>query len=165
MTDTGVATTAGGLAAAGTHEALAGCCGSERWITEMERGRPFASADAMLTHSEAAFDALGREDWLQAFAAHSRIGAPRAGDARGSAEQAGTAAASAEELAALAQGNERYEARFGHVFLIRASGLSAAEMLCALDERLGHTPEQELAIAAAQQREITRLRLRALLTP
>ncbi|HWF52595.1 MAG TPA: 2-oxo-4-hydroxy-4-carboxy-5-ureidoimidazoline decarboxylase [Solirubrobacteraceae bacterium] len=165
MTDTGVATTADGLAAAGTHEALAGCCASERWITEMERGRPFASAEAMLTRCEAAFDALGREDWLQAFAAHSRIGAPRAGDARGSAEQAGTASASAEEMAALAAGNERYQARFGHVFLIRASGLGAGEMLAALEERLGHTPEQELTIAAAQQREITRLRLRALLTP
>lgn len=165
MTNTGVATTPGGLAAAGTHEALAACCASERWITEMERGRPFASAGAVLTRCEAAFDALGPEDWLQAFAAHSRIGAPRAGDARGSAEQAGTAGASAEEMAALAQGNERYQARFGHVFLIRASGLGAGEMLAALDERLGHTPEQELAIAATQQREITRLRLRALLAP
>jgi OHCU decarboxylase len=170
MSDTGVATKAerdlavlNGLAPADAHQALAECCAAERWITQMERSRPFATPEAALAHAEATFDTLTREDWLEAFAAHSRIGAPRAGDARGAAEQAGAAAASADEVAALLTGNERYEARFGHVFLIRASGLDAAEMLAALRERLGNPPERELAIAAGQQREITRLRLRALL--
>ncbi|HWF35676.1 MAG TPA: 2-oxo-4-hydroxy-4-carboxy-5-ureidoimidazoline decarboxylase, partial [Solirubrobacteraceae bacterium] len=127
-----------GLAPTDARATLRGCCASERWVTLMEGGRPFSSPEAVLAEAETAFDALGREDWLEAFAAHSRIGAPRAGDARGAAEQSGAARASAEELAELTAGNERYEAKFGHVFLIRASGLGAGEMLAALNERLGN---------------------------
>jgi OHCU decarboxylase len=152
-----------GLPPGDAHAALRGCCASGAWVTAMERGRHFASAEAVLGQAEAAFDALGPEDWLAAFAAHARIGAPRPDDARGAAEQAGTASASAEVLAELQTGNDRYEARFGHVFLIRASGLDAGQMLAALRERLENPPAQEREIAAAQQREITRLRLRALL--
>ncbi len=129
----------------------------------MEGGSPYTTPEAVLDHAEAAFDALAREDWLQAFAAHARIGAPRADDGRGAAEQAGAATASADELAALRGLNDRYEARFGHVFLISASGLEARQMLAALRERLANPPARELEIVAAQQREITRLRLRALL--
>jgi OHCU decarboxylase len=73
------------------------------------------------------------------------------------------ATATAAELAALGAGNDEYEARFGYVFLIRARGLSAAEMLAALRERLHNSPDVELEIAAEQQREITRLRLEAIL--
>jgi OHCU decarboxylase len=174
MSDTPVATTSdrevtprvealNGLAPAEARQALAESCASERWVTHMQRALPYASPEAVLEEAEAAFDTLAREDWLEAFAAHARIGAPRAEDARGTAEQAGTASASADELAALQAGNERYEARFGHVFLIRASGLDAGQMLSALRERLDHPPARELDIAATQQREITRLRLLALL--
>jgi OHCU decarboxylase len=129
----------------------------------MECARPYASPQAVHDQAEAAFATLLREDWLQAFAAHARIGAPRAGDERGAAEQAGASSASAEELAALQADNDRYEAEFGHVFLIRAGGLDAGQMLAALRERLGNPPARELDIAAEQQREITRLRLQALL--
>jgi OHCU decarboxylase len=142
---------------------LSDCCAGERWLAEMERGRPYASPAAVLAQAEAAFDALTRADWLEAFAAHARIGAPRAGDGRGAAEQAAAASTSAEERAALQDGNDRYEARFGHVFLIRASGVDARTMLAALRERMPNSPECELEIAAGQQREITRLRLQALL--
>jgi OHCU decarboxylase len=130
----------------------------------MVSGRPYASADDLRERAECAFDALEPDDWRQAFAAHAPIGAPRPGDDRGSSEQAGAAGASAEQRAALAQANDRYEARFGHVFLIRAAGRDAAEMLAALHERLDHSPEQELEIAAEQQREITRLRIEDLLS-
>ena len=153
------------LAPEAARQALLGCCASRTWVTEMERGRPYASLEAALAHAEAAFSTLGGEDWLQAFGAHARIGAPRLDDALGVAEQAGASTASADELAALREGNERYEARFGHVFLIRARGLDAGQMLAALRERLGHPPARELEIASEQQREITRLRLRALLAP
>jgi OHCU decarboxylase len=142
---------------------LRGCCASGRWVDIMVRGGPYASGQAVLDRAEKAFDALSREDWLEAFAAHARIGAPRPGDARGMAEQAGVASASAEERAALQDSNERYEARFGHVFLIRAAGLDTEQILLALRGRLGNPPERELDLAAVQQREITRLRLEALL--
>jgi 2-oxo-4-hydroxy-4-carboxy-5-ureidoimidazoline decarboxylase len=152
-----------GLAPADARAALLGCCASETWAKAMGRGRPYATPEAVFDHAVKAFDALGPEDWLEAFAAHARIGAPRAQDARGAAEQAGAASASPEERDALEDLNERYEAKFGHVFLIRASGLDAGQMLAALRERLDHPPAQELDLAAGQQREITRLRLQALL--
>ena len=153
-----------GLSSDDAHAAFAGCCAAERWAQSMVSGRPYASADDLRERAECAFDALQDDDWRQAFAAHARIGAPRPGDDRATAEQAGAAGASPEQRAALAEHNDRYEARFGHVFLIRAAGRDAAEMLAALQERLDHSPEQELEIAAGQQREITRLRIEDLLS-
>jgi OHCU decarboxylase len=151
------------LAPQDAFQALLGCCASERWAEDMQACRPYRSEAAVHDHAEAAFAALTPEDWRQAICAHARIGAPRAGDERGAAEQAGASSASAEERAALRAGNERYEAKFGHVFLIRAHGLDAGRMLAALNERLDNAPARELEIAAGQQREITRLRLQTLL--
>jgi OHCU decarboxylase len=138
-------------------------CGSRRWADSVAAAAPFRSRTDLLAAAERAFSHLGRDDWLEAFAAHPRIGEPRSEDPTGSAEQLGVATASASELAALRAGNKAYEARFGHVFLIRARGLSAARILTALEERLGNPPEVELELAAAQQREITRLRLEDIL--
>ena len=78
-------------------------------------------------------------------------------------EQSAASGASDEVLQALADGNARYEARFGHVFLICATGKSAEEMLASLEKRVAHAPEQELAIASGEQRKITRLRLETIL--
>jgi OHCU decarboxylase len=143
--------------------AFLGCCGSERWANEMATARPFGSADAVRQRAHEQFDELQRDDWLQAFAAHAAIGAPRPGDQQGASEQAGVAGAGGELLDALRDGNERYRERFGHVFLIRARSRSAGELLAALNERIENAPEQELANAAAAQREITELRIAELL--
>jgi OHCU decarboxylase len=143
--------------------AFLSCCGSERWATGMAAARPYTSADAVRERAHELFDGLQRDDWLQAFAAHAAIGAPDPGDRQGAAEQAGVAGAEGKLLDALRDGNERYRERFGHVFLIRARGRSAGELLVALNERIGNTPEQELANAAAAQREITELRIAELL--
>ena len=130
----------------------------------MATARPYASVDAVRRRSDELFDELQRDDWLQAFAAHAAIGAPRPGDRQGAGEQAAVAAAGGELLDALRDGNRRYRERFGHVFLIRARGRSAGEMLAALNERIDNSPEQELGNAAAAQREITERRLSELLT-
>ncbi|HVS61959.1 MAG TPA: 2-oxo-4-hydroxy-4-carboxy-5-ureidoimidazoline decarboxylase [Thermoanaerobaculia bacterium] len=74
-------------------------------------------------------------------------------------EQAATASAPEAVLRALAEGNARYDARFGHLFVVFASGKSAEQMLELLEQRLGNEPEQELRIAAEEQRKITRRRL------
>jgi OHCU decarboxylase len=142
---------------------LLGCCGARRWAELVERGRPYDSPDAVLRQAERAFDALERADWLEAFAAHARVGQPHAADPRGRAEQSGVATASAAELAALAERNAAYEARFGHVFLICAAGRDAAATLAALGARYDNTAERELELAAGEQRRITRLRLGGLL--
>jgi OHCU decarboxylase len=143
--------------------AFLSCCGSQRWANGMMAARPYESADAARRHSHELFDELERDDWLQAFAAHAAIGAPRPGDRQGAGEQAGVAGAGGELLDALRDGNERYRKRFGHVFLIRARGRTAGELLAALNERIENTAEQELANGAAAQREITELRLAELL--
>ncbi len=146
---------------AGTLDAqtLLGCCHSSRWVDAMLATQPF---DDVFAASERAFDTLTDDDWREAFAGHARIGDRAGADERGKAEQAGAASATADEEQALREGNVAYEERFGHVFLICATGLDAGTMLAALRERIGNSPEVELANAAAEQRKITRLRLAAL---
>jgi 2-oxo-4-hydroxy-4-carboxy-5-ureidoimidazoline decarboxylase len=136
---------------------LVACCASRRWAAAVTAGRPYPTARALRRAAADRWWALTAADWRDAFAAHPRIGAAASG------EQAGVATASPETLAALAEGNRRYEERFGHLFIVRAAGRGAAEMLAQLRERLANDPETELRTAAAEQSAITRLRLERLL--
>lgn len=140
---------------------LLSCCGSRAWARSMAAARPFADRAAVLDRADAVWSQLSAQDWLEAFRAHPRIGDARA--LRLQPEQAGARDAGDALLAALAEGNRLYEERFGHIFLIRAAGRDAAEMLANLRARLGNDPATELRVAAEQQREITRLRLERLL--
>ena len=140
---------------------LAGCCAAPRWVEGMLARRPFGDAPTLRAAADHVWAAMGPEDWHHAFEAHPRIGDRRAGG-RAASEQRGVEAADADVLARLDAGNRRYEERFGHVFLIRAAGRSAEEMLSALEERLANDPDTELVIAAEQQRQIMQLRLSAL---
>jgi 2-oxo-4-hydroxy-4-carboxy-5-ureidoimidazoline decarboxylase len=145
------------------------CCGSGRWADAMTARRPFASADDVVRAASEVEADLTRDDWLEAFAAHPRIGdldslrkkfATTADWAGG--EQAGVAAADESVLRALADGNRAYDVKFGHIFIVCATGKSAAEMLANLRERLNNDSDAELRIAAAEQAKITRLRLEKL---
>lgn len=127
----------------------------------MVAARPFADRAALLADADAVWSRLRTEDWLEAFRAHPRIGEARA--LRSEPEQARARDAGETVLAALAEGNRLYEERFGHIFLIRAAGRGAVEMLANLRARLRNDPATELRVAAEQQREITRLRLERLL--
>lgn len=151
-----------GLAAGACAEALRRCCGSDAWVEAMVAARPFASRHALLERSDRILRSLERRDWLQAFAAHPRIGG-RAASGRAAREQAGTHGARPEVLVRLADANRAYEACFGHIFIVCATGRSAEEMLALLEARLDNKPDEELGIAAAEQRKITRLRLEKLL--
>jgi allantoicase len=157
------------LPAAQVTDELLACCGSRSWAAGMAAARPFADTTTLAATADRIWDALAPDDWLEAFAAHPRIGERREpssdGEAWSSAEQAGVGEAGAGVRAALAEGNREYERRFGHVFLISASGRKAEEMLVALHQRLDNDPEAELGVAAAEQRAITRLRLGKLLRP
>jgi OHCU decarboxylase len=136
----------------------------------MAAARPFASAEAMDTTADTIWLALDRVDWLEAFAAHPKIGERRAGGAGrddtkawSQQEQAVAARASHETMRRLADANRDYEARFGYIFIVCATGRTADEMLSLLEARLRHDAAGELLIAAEEQRAITRLRLRKLL--
>ena len=148
------------LSIAAARAALGRCCGARHWVDGMLAARPFASDAELLAVAERVWWSLERADWLEAFAAHPRIGA-RAEAMTDCArrEQAGANGAAEATLAALAQGNRTYEERFGHVFLICATGRTADEMLGALRGRLTNDPATELRVAAEEQAKITRLRL------
>ena len=141
------------------------CCGSRSWAEAMLSGRPYRDEPTLLAAAGRAFAALGREDWLEAFSHHPRIG-DRGAHAAGwsAAEQSGVDGAAQDVVGALARANRDYEARFGYIFIVCATGKSAAEMLALLRERLPNGPAAELEIAAAEQRKITAIRLKKLLS-
>jgi OHCU decarboxylase len=146
-------------------EALTKCCGSARWARAMAARRPFGSTKGLIMEADLVFESLGPSDWLEAFAAHPRIG--------DRAEPSGSAAAwSADEQSGVTEAsravferrNRDYEARFGHTFIVCATGRTAEEMLEMLERRMLNNPDDELQRAAAEQRQITRLRLGKLLS-
>ena len=100
--------------------------------------------------------------------AHARIGERRTGDSAedrwSRSEQAGALAVATDVRARLAEGNRRYEERFGRVFLIRAAGRSAEEMLAHLEERLGNDDDTEQDVVRRELAEIARLRLEQVLS-
>ncbi len=170
------------LGAEAAERKLLRCCGSLQWATMMVAARPFESAEAMTATGDAIWARLDPADWIEAFAAHPRIGERgagttdragemgRAGEARradrenwSQQEQAGIAAAAEDVRTRLAAANREYHARFGYIFIVCATGKTAEEMLEILERRLKNAPESELRVAAEEQRKITRLRLAKLL--
>lgn len=147
------------------------CCGSTTWAQHMASLRPFGSLEQVLEASDMACRSLGRDDWLEAFRAHPRIGEQKAERAQAQAEkqwsrdeQSGVSRTDDATRAALREGNARYDETFGHIFIICATGRSAEEMLEELRRRLHHSPEEEFPVAAEEQRKITKLRLTKHLT-
>ncbi len=142
------------------------CCGARRWAAQMAARRPFQALDAVLDAADAVWARMDRADFLEAFSHHPKIGDVAGLRARFAAtgpwaagEQAGVQSAGDDILRRLAEGNTRYEAKFGHLFIVCATGKSAEEMLALLDARLPNRPTAELAIAAGEQAKITRIRL------
>jgi 2-oxo-4-hydroxy-4-carboxy-5-ureidoimidazoline decarboxylase len=152
-------------------DALRACCGSSRWVRTMIARRPFASIDEALAAADDAWAPLGPDDWREAVSHHPRIGeqhSERPQTARAAAwsagEQAGAGASSEHTRAELAQVNRDYEAKFGHIYIVCAAGKTAEELLAIARRRLQNEPDAELRVAAGEQHQITRLRLRKLLS-
>lgn len=146
------------------------CCGSTRWAGRVAAGRPYADAGELFEAGERGWWDLGREDWLEAFRSHPKIGGRKseAGVSEQSqrwseGEQAGARDAARATLDALTEANRVYEEKFGFIFIVCATGKTADEMLALLRARLGNEHEEELRIAAREQSKITRLRLEKLL--
>ena len=136
------------------------CCAAPGWARQVTAGRPYASLADLLAAADAAWAARDPGDLDAAMAGHPRIGDRVTGTS--ATEQSGVTDAS---RGALVAGNVAYEERFGHVFLICASGLSGEQMLAALRERLSHDPGPERAVAAHELLKITVLRARKLASP
>lgn len=158
------------LSAGGATDELLRCCGCARWAAAVAAARPFRDKKALLAASDAAWAATGEADWREAFSHHPRIGGKdalrekfAATRAWAKGEQSGAAAADDAVLDALASGNAAYEKRFGHIFIVCATGKTAAEMLDLLKSRLPHDAGTELRLAAGEQNKITKIRLEKLI--
>ncbi len=146
------------------------CCGSRRWAQKMAEARPFADGVALLNQAEQIRHNLETEDWLEAFAAHPKIGAKKAVPHQSAqsaewsqGEQSGTNTAADSMLAELEESNRLYEKKFGFIFIVCATGKSAEEMLEICRQRLNNDAAMEIRIAADEQRKITEIRLKKLL--
>jgi 2-oxo-4-hydroxy-4-carboxy-5-ureidoimidazoline decarboxylase len=141
------------------------CCGSQTWAAQLAAQRPFASFADLAAASDVVWWSLSASDWQQAFDSHPRIGQghAKAATEKSLAWSAGEqAAANPDEAAkaALREGNARYEARFGRIFIVCATGKSATGMLAILEQRMLNDDATELRATAEQQRQITQLRLK-----
>lgn len=147
------------------------CCGSTAWARALASRRPFRDARELFVAADEVWWSLSGRDWLEAFAAHPRIGGRKAAHAQhaqaegwSEQEQAGARAAAQATLDELAEANRAYEEKFGYIFIVCATGKTAAEMLALLRARLPNDADTELRTAAAEQSKITGLRLEKLLT-
>ena len=141
---------------------LLACLSVPRWAVEVAGGRPYADYAALTAQAEASAAELSDDDLSAALDGHPRIG-ERAGashDAEHSRrEQSGVDPDDVDTASRLAAGNAAYEQRFDRVFLIRAAGRSAEEILGELDRRLANDDRTERDETVRQLGEIALLRL------
>ncbi|MFF2129264.1 2-oxo-4-hydroxy-4-carboxy-5-ureidoimidazoline decarboxylase [Streptomyces olivochromogenes] len=158
-------TTPGGLARFNAleehaaHAALHEACASTAWVRTLLARRPYATPDDLFAASDAAMAELTAEDLAEAMAGHPPIGRPKPGDPTSSREQRGMAGASAELKEEMLELNLAYQERFGHVFLICATGRTGEQMRDAVKERIGNSPEREREIVRSELGKINRIRL------
>lgn len=135
------------------------CCGSQRWATAMVDRLPFASPEALLAAADEEWTAVSDADRLEAFKAHPRIGATSGASKWSKGEQAAAATRDDASRSRLAELNDQYFEKHGFIFIICATGKSSDDVLAALQTRLQNDTATEIANAAAEQGEITKLRL------
>lgn len=139
---------------------LTACLAVPRWVGELLDRRPYPDVDALVKAAEAA-EPLRTDEIEAAIAAHPRIGAKTEKDSWSSGEQSGV---DESEAALFRAANAEYETRFGHVYLVCASGRSGTELLADLRARLTNDPATELSVAGAELAKIAKLRLRKAVT-
>jgi 5-hydroxyisourate hydrolase/2-oxo-4-hydroxy-4-carboxy-5-ureidoimidazoline decarboxylase len=150
---------------------LFSCCGSSKWTAAMLDAFPYRSEQEMISKATSTwYEQCSREDWLEAFSHHPRIGDIKSleekfADIRQLAgeEQSSMAESSNQTLELFAEGNKSYEKKFGFLFLVSATGKTAAEMLRLLNDRIKNSVEEEIAIAMGEQHKITTLRIRKIM--
>ncbi|WP_329531549.1 2-oxo-4-hydroxy-4-carboxy-5-ureidoimidazoline decarboxylase [Streptomyces sp. NBC_01450] len=158
-------TTPGGLARfnaleePAAHAALHEACASTAWVRALLARRPYATPDDLFAASDAAMAELTAADLAEAMAGHPPIGRPKPGDPTSSREQRGMAGASAQLKEEMLELNLAYQERFGHVFLICATGRTGEQMRDAVKERIGKSPEREREIVRSELGKINRIRL------
>lgn len=144
------------------------CCGSTAWANKMLKMPAAEDLIDLFEDAEEKWYECTENDWKEAFSHHPRIGDLDAlgkkfsTDQFAGEEQSSIQKASGKSLELLAEGNKRYEEKFGYIFIVCASGKSVDEMLEILNRRLKNEPEEEIKIAMDEQNKIIRLRLEKL---
>jgi 2-oxo-4-hydroxy-4-carboxy-5-ureidoimidazoline decarboxylase len=141
---------------------LRSCCSSRTWARKVSAGRPYGSVEELYLAADDALAALSESEVDEALAGHPRIG-DRPANESSQQEQAGVAGADERTLAALAEANRVYEERFGHVYLVSATGRGSGELLTMLRDRLGNEPAEERRVVRSELGKINRIRLDRLL--
>ncbi|WP_406233809.1 2-oxo-4-hydroxy-4-carboxy-5-ureidoimidazoline decarboxylase [Nocardia sp. NBC_01009] len=142
--------------------ALLDCCSAPGWARAVASGRPYATVEVLLETADTVLAELSESEIDRALDGHPRIG-DRPDTAASAREQAAVATAADSIRAALAEGNRAYEQRFGHIYLVCATGKSGAELLELLHARLGNDPQTERRVMRTELAKINRIRLRRLL--
>jgi 2-oxo-4-hydroxy-4-carboxy-5-ureidoimidazoline decarboxylase len=148
---------------------LLACCAAPAWARSVAGGRPYSDMEGLVVAARTALESLTWDDIARALAGHPRIGERASGEDRASAwsrrEQSAVAAdPEAATAAALVEANRAYEQRFGHIFLIFASGRTPAQILDASRRRLGNDVTTERAVVKEELSKITMLRLERMMT-
>ncbi|MET7622301.1 2-oxo-4-hydroxy-4-carboxy-5-ureidoimidazoline decarboxylase [Streptomyces sp. NPDC005408] len=139
--------------------ALHEVCASSAWGSKLLAQRPYATVEALFDASDAAMAELTAEDLAEAMAGHPPIGRPKPGDPTSAREQRGMAGASEELKSELLELNLAYQEKFGHVFLICATGATGEQMRDAVKIRIENSHETEREIARGELVKINRIRL------
>ncbi|MEV5433119.1 2-oxo-4-hydroxy-4-carboxy-5-ureidoimidazoline decarboxylase [Streptomyces sp. NPDC052701] len=148
-----------GLGERAAHAALHEVCASTAWVERLLAARPWATVEGLYAASDAAVAELTPADLAEAMAGHPPIGRPEPGDPAAAREQRGMAGASAELRGEMLELNRAYREKFGHVFLICATGRTGEQMRDAVRERTGNPPEREREIVRTELGGINRVRL------
>ncbi len=150
--------------------ALTNCCGASRWVEKINALFPFKSEEILLSEAGKIWFGCSKEDWLEAFTHHPKIGDINSlkekyasASAWAAGEQASVQQSPAEVLQALSAGNKKYEDKFGYIFIVCATGKSASEMLELLLARLKNNAAEEIQVAMKEQNKITAIRIKKLL--
>jgi 2-oxo-4-hydroxy-4-carboxy-5-ureidoimidazoline decarboxylase len=156
------------LRPAAARAVLRACADVPAWAAAVTDARPYDDAAALHAHADVLAADWTDDEVTRALADHPRIGERHAGAGaaadHSAREQAGVDADDAEVQRRLAAGNAAYEARFDRIYLVRAAGRSAEEILALLEQRLTHDPATELRVTAGELREIAALRLQGAVT-
>lgn len=143
---------------------LQSCLAVPRWVEDVLAGRPYRDPESLWGRAEEGASHLDDAELQMALDRHPRIGERPSESGHDAAfsqrEQAGVDGSDPDVTRRLAEGNRSYEQRFDHVFLIRAAGRSAPEILEELERRLGNDDAAERQETVTQLKEIAMLRLR-----
>lgn len=146
------------------------CCTSTTWVKKMVQAMPFTNENILVNSANDFWENLAEADYLEAFEGHPKIGNVNSLRAKyantkalASGEQSSVNEASDAVLHALTKGNDDYELKFGFIFIVCATGKSAAQMLQLLEQRLPNNKADELVNAAEEQRKIFQIRITKML--